>query len=934
MLGIVNFRARFRRLLARADSRFANQFRVGIAARLSISFAAVAILAATANFIVEQGASIVRTAHVEPAAAPQRPRPPIATSVSRPLYRGEDGIEISDHLMRAVDGFERAVQVRASTDSMTSNSQYLTAAKELDRASAAYRAAATSLFGRPAPKLMANIDAYEKAGGYFLQLCDSRRLALSEYMDRFEALDTQVKSSLDGAWTIFGRVLARRSMMQLRTNLDEIRRHFESIDATDIYDTAAVDAIVVSESAFASTLKSNEKSFSRSEGTPWMRQMNDNFSQLMRLRALIVDLDAQRLASTRNFSDSGAKIADEIPAEESHPAISRSTSISQAHETSAIAPAAPRIAAPIIPIEALSAKASAAVITTTTRPNQDGRRTVVAWITVAVLLLLLAVSVLTVRSILIPVGRMLDATAHVASGELDVRVPRGGIRELDTLAIGFNRMAAQLAAARDMTREYQHQLEVKVDERTSQLQHLAEHDPLTLLPNRRQLFKLLNDATDRAAKAQRYVGVFFIDIDNFKNLNDSMGHAFGDHALISIAQRLNESARSFGFAARLGGDEFTVIYEDAPSVEAVRDAGWKLVNAFHEPIAVDERELSVSVSVGASVYPDHESRAEDLLSAADAALFRAKALGRSQLAIFTPELRTTAKRKFDAEQGLRRAIERDEFELVYQPEVNLDSLELGIAEALLRWRLPDGRLATPDEFLAVAEESGLIIEVGDWVLRTAIAAASRWHHGTWPEARVAINVSPRQLLDHRFVERVQALLCEYRLPPSCIELELTESVLQTGPATIESLRRLRSLDVAIALDDFGTGYSSLASLEQLPLTRIKLDRSLIEGIDTSPRSAAITCAIIGLCDSLGLAVTAEGIERPEQLAWLLRNRTMYLQGYLISRPVPSEEFLRVKANISQIMHDLLLRIPTTKDGAGSLVLPFTAQRKAPALGRA
>jgi diguanylate cyclase (GGDEF)-like protein len=249
------------------------------------------------------------------------------------------------------------------------------------------------------------------------------------------------------------------------------------------------------------------------------------------------------------------------------------------------------------------------------------------------------------------------------------------------------------------------------------LQYLAEHDSLTRLPNRRQLFVLLNHCLQRAAQTQRHVAVFFIDIDNFKNLNDSMGHAFGDRVLMGIAQRLKQACQDYGFASRLGGDEFTVVYEDAASPDAIGEAGRRLVAIFDEPLAIEDRELVVSISAGASIFPDHGSRAEDLLSAADAALFQAKALGRSQLAIFTPELLETATRKFTLEQGLRRAIERDEFELVFQPEVSLDTLQMVLVESLLRWRLPDGRQAHPGEFLAVTEESGLIVDVGNWVLR-------------------------------------------------------------------------------------------------------------------------------------------------------------------------------------------------------------------------
>jgi diguanylate cyclase (GGDEF)-like protein len=421
------------------------------------------------------------------------------------------------------------------------------------------------------------------------------------------------------------------------------------------------------------------------------------------------------------------------------------------------------------------------------------------------------------------------------------------------------------------------------------------------------------------------VGVFFLDIDNFKTINDSIGHAFGDRVLVGIAQRLDETARAFGFAARLGGDEFTIVHERAGSIDEIRATGASIVEAFQTPIVVDGRELIISVSVGASAYPDHEQNGEALLRAADAALFQAKALGRSQLTMFTADLLAAASIKFTVEQGLRRAIERNEFELFYQPEISVATLETCLVEALIRWRMPDGRYAAPGEFLAVAEESGLIMEISDWVLRTAIETAAQWHHGPWPAARVAINVSPRQLLDYRFVERLQELLAEHRLPARCIEIELTESVLQTGPATRETLKRLREIGVALALDDFGTGYSSLASLEQLPFTRIKLDRSLIAGIDTSERSAAIARAIIGLCQGLGLEVTAEGIERPEQFVLLLGHRTMSLQGYLLARPVSRDELLPLLPKVSQRCQELVLMSPQAT--ADTNVVPYTALRK-------
>jgi diguanylate cyclase (GGDEF)-like protein len=461
----------------------------------------------------------------------------------------------------------------------------------------------------------------------------------------------------------------------------------------------------------------------------------------------------------------------------------------------------------------------------------------------------------------------------------------------------------------------------RLAERTRQLQELAEHDPLTGLPNRRELFILLNAAIERSLADGTQVGVFFVDIDNFKYINDSMGHAFGDRVLVSFAQRLQATTESFGFAARLGGDEFTVVFDRAQTNDDIRAAGMIIVQAFQKPLTVDNRDLIVSVSVGASIYPEHEKDAEALLKAADAALFRAKVMGRSQLSVFTPELLQAAAAKFSTEQGLRRAIERGEFELVFQPEISVETMETALVEALIRWRMPDGSLTSPSQFLAIAEESGLIVEISDWVLQSAIEAAAHWHHGAWPEVRVSINVTPRQLFDAGFVDRLRDLLRTHRLPPRCIEIELTESVLQTGASTIDALKRLRAHGVAIALDDFGTGYSSFASLEQLPLTRIKLDRSLIAGIDISPRSAAIAHAIIAMCQGLGLDITAEGIERPEQFAMLLKHRGMYLQGYLLARPTSRDELIPSMAQVAQRVQELMLQLPLEKSKVIDLVKP-------------
>jgi diguanylate cyclase (GGDEF)-like protein len=498
---------------------------------------------------------------------------------------------------------------------------------------------------------------------------------------------------------------------------------------------------------------------------------------------------------------------------------------------------------------------------------------------------------------------------------------------LDSLAVSFNRMAEQLAAARAETEAHRHQLEARIAERTLQLKHLAERDPLTELPNRRQLFSQLDAGLRHAATQASRVGVFILDLDNFKNINDSAGHAYGDRVLQSVAQRLEEAVTGKGYSARLGGDEFTIVHENAASNEEIRLFGEQLLQAFQKPLSVDGRELLMSVSLGASFYPEHAQSAEELLRDADAALFRAKQLGRNQLNIFSPELLAAAASRFSTEQALRHAIERGDFELAFQPEVRIDTLEVTLVEALLRWRLPDGRQASTAEFLAVAEDSGLILEISDWVLRSAIEAAAALYRGPWPQACVAINVSARQLLDRQFVARVQELLRQHSLPAECIEIELTENVLQTGRSTIDALSALRALGAGIALDDFGTGFSSLTSLEQLPLTRVKLDRSLITCIDSNARAFAIAQSIIELGERLGLKMTAEGIERPEQLCMLWAHEKLHLQGYLLSRAVSIGQLPGVIADLPMRMRSLLLSAPSAtaaNRGEPGILLPPVA----------
>ncbi len=884
------------------------RFSFGIATWLVAAFVGVGALVLVANLVVEQGTLIVRTTETTRLAPP----PPVAAVAPRLLQAPPTAVLperpaiTSEALATALDRFARAVHERVRAKTEESDTEYRGAVAALTQASQAFVARAAAMRGTSFAKLELRVRAYQEHGDTLVRLADDRRAMMNDYLGLFETLYARVNKSLSSAWRVFGRVIARQSLVQLASDLDALRRASSALTTAENEQAPGLQPLLATEHAITSNLHNNERSFRHAENDQWFVAMQTEFARLVSLRQSLIPLNEQMRLRSLDFSDESLRVATSIPAKveasvvtaevmpKRKPVAGRAP---QALKSAPSAAAATEAIAPAI-VETHSVATQA--------PLDHRKRVLIAWLSAGVLLLLICVALAIVLSIVGSVRRLCDATMRVARGEPSVRVRRGGIRELDTLAVAFNAMADELASAKAATRDYQQGLEAKVTERTQQLREMAQCDPLTGLPNRRELFLLLNAALERARQEGCLVGVYFLDLDNFKYLNDTMGHAFGDRVLVTLSRRLTEVTKVIGFAARLGGDEFTIVFERARCVEDIRLAGLSVVQAFQQPLLVDGRELMVSISVGASIYPDHEQDAEALLKAADAALFHAKALGRSQLAIFTPDLLKAAAEKFTTEQRLRHAIERSEFELVYQPEVNVETLQTTLVESLIRWRMPDGTLATPDHFLAIAEESGLIVDISDWVLRTAIEAAAHWHHGAWPEARVAINVSPRQLLDKSFVDRLQGLLSLHRLPPRCIEIELTESVLQTGAATIDALRCLRSQGIAVALDDFGTGYSSLLSLEHLPLTRIKLDRGMIAGIDTSPRSAAITRAIIGMCQGLGLEVTAEGVERPEQFALLLCYPRMHLQGFLLSHPVSRERVLPQLAEVTQRAQELVL----------------------------
>ncbi len=429
----------------------------------------------------------------------------------------------------------------------------------------------------------------------------------------------------------------------------------------------------------------------------------------------------------------------------------------------------------------------------------------------------------------------------------------------------------------------------------SQLRHAARHDPLTGLANRTRLDELLHQALQRQRKAgARQAALMFIDLDRFKLINNSLGHAAGDHVLIEVAHRLKRCLRPGDHLIRFGGDEFVVLLDDMALQADAEQVAQRMLESLQHPLHLREHALVVSASIGIAPLRD-EGRTLDALQAADLALYRAKAAGKSQFARYSEELQVAAQHQLELESALSQSLAKGQFEVHYQPICRIDHGHpyLQTVEALVRWR-HKGRLVGPLEFVPALEESGEIVRVGEWVLREACRQVRRWQLDGQAHLRCSVNLSSRQLGQMDFAARVADILRETGLPAASLILEITESLLMEDSAeTLASLRELASLGIRLALDDFGTGYSSLGYLKRFPLHILKVDKSFISGTPHDPELTAISRAIIGLGASLGLQVVAEGVELQEHLDFLAREGCRYAQGYWFSRPQPPQELQRL-----------------------------------------
>ena len=441
--------------------------------------------------------------------------------------------------------------------------------------------------------------------------------------------------------------------------------------------------------------------------------------------------------------------------------------------------------------------------------------------------------------------------------------------------------------------DHRRRVEQELRDNERRFDHMAHHDALTGLANRRLFTAHLDHALVTARREGTRLAVMFLDLDRFKTVNDSLGHETGDKLLVEVGKRLAEAVRQTDTLARMGGDEFAVMVERVDDDLQISNLAERVLRLLEPPVRIGEFELKAAASIGIAVAFSDGTTSDELLKNADTAMYRAKERGRGRFEYYMPELNARAQVRLLLESSIARAIERDELELYYQPQVALADGSLHGAEALLRWNHSELGTVSPAEFIPIAEESGLIVRIGEWVLREACRQARIWHDMGHGHFTIAVNLSARQFRDRALTAKVRSALAESGLPPRCLELELTESLVMDHPEeSIELLRDFHDLGIQTSIDDFGTGYSSLNYLRRFPIHRLKIDRSFVSDVE-DPDDARIVSTIINLAHGLELEVVAEGIEETAQLEFLRRRGCALGQGYLFSPPLPAEAFTRL-----------------------------------------
>ena len=493
------------------------------------------------------------------------------------------------------------------------------------------------------------------------------------------------------------------------------------------------------------------------------------------------------------------------------------------------------------------------------------------------LTMLLAISALAYffsRRIERPIRAISDAAKAIAQGELDTRVVVAGPEEIADVAEQFNAM-----------------LDVRT-EAVERLSYLAQYDVLTSLPNRNLFRDRLEQAMGRAKRNETLLGLMFIDLDRFKEINDTLGHSVGDRVLQAVAERLRHFLRDVDTIARLGGDEFTVVLEGVHVASQITAAAQKIRDALSQPLLVDDREIFVSASIGICVYPSDVEEIDELLKCADIAMYQAKQHGGNAHHFFVAEMNIHTSERLELESRLRHALDRKQFTLHYQPQVDIRSGRIIGAEALIRWDDEKLGIITPTHFIPLAEATGLIIPISEWVLHTACAQNKAWQDAGCAPISVAVNFSPRQFRQANLLETITQALTDTGLNPRFLELEITEStIMYQAEKTIVTLEKLHKMGVRLSVDDFGTGYSSLSYLKRFPVHKLKIDQSFVRDINIDPDDAAIVTAVIAMAHSLNVLTIAEGVETEGQLAFLDSLQCGEYQGYYFAKPMPADEFL-------------------------------------------
>jgi len=482
------------------------------------------------------------------------------------------------------------------------------------------------------------------------------------------------------------------------------------------------------------------------------------------------------------------------------------------------------------------------------------------------------------RHITLPIQHIISTMGDVAqNNDFSLRVQKTTEDEVGRLCQEFNTMLERIEDQDTLLREQK-----------KNLRFLATHDALTGLPNRMLFYDFLERGMARSRRNNKGLAVLFIDLDRFKNINDTMGHDMGDILLKAIAQQLRHALREEDTVARFGGDEFVIMLDNL-KVEAIEYVVAKVTRAIKSPVILQGRQVVITPSIGISFFPQHGETADQLIKYADVAMYHAKNSGRDLSQRYMPEMTSKLSARLNLESKLVGALQRNEFTLCYQPQFDLKTRRMCGCEALLRWSV-DGQSISPVEFIPIAEDNGQIVQIGRWVLQCACAQAVLWqHHGCEP-FKVAVNVSPRQFFSSDLIRDVQLALSDSGLPPNCLELEVTETMIMADvEVAISIMTRLGAMGVAVALDDFGTGYSSLSYFKRFPLNKLKIDRSFVRDVLYDDGDAAITSAIISMARALDINVIAEGIESEEQLDFLRDLDCQYGQGFLLARPLSAEK---------------------------------------------